>query len=133
MVSQACLLRLRQDGGRIVTVGSVSGRTVTRSTGAHSAAKSGQHALSVSLRMELAPWNIPVSLIEMGNVKTLLWDKAWDSFEQLRESVPEEALALYYPDWPATLDRGRVDVSRHLQHAVSADQVARLIAKVLTA
>ncbi len=132
-VTQACLPQLRQDGGRIINMGSVSGRTVARSTGAYSAAKFALSALSSTLRMELKPWQMPVSLIELGSVQTPLWDKVLDECEGLPGRVSPKKLALYYPDWSHSFGELQADARKHLKVAVSAEKVASVIEKVLSA
>jgi len=54
----------------IVNVGSVSGLTATPFAGAYSASKAALHALSDSLRVELAPLGISVVTIEAGALRT---------------------------------------------------------------
>lgn len=57
-------------GGKIVNIGSVSGILVTPFSGAYCATKSALHAASDALRMELAPFNIQVILIQPGAIES---------------------------------------------------------------
>jgi NAD(P)-dependent dehydrogenase (short-subunit alcohol dehydrogenase family) len=75
-VTQAVLPLLREAHGRIVFVGSISGRLSTPFGGPYAASKFALRALSEALRIELAPSGIPVTLIEPGAVKTPIWQKA---------------------------------------------------------
>lgn len=75
-VVKAALPLVRSTGGRIVTIGSMSGRVAMPFTGPYAASKFALRALSDALRVELAPWGIPVCLIEPGNVATPIWQKA---------------------------------------------------------
>ncbi|MBA3468357.1 MAG: SDR family oxidoreductase [Herpetosiphonaceae bacterium] len=56
--------------GRILNVSSVGGRLVMPYGGAYSASKFAVEALSDALRLELAPWNIQVVVIEPGPIAT---------------------------------------------------------------
>ena len=62
--------------GRIVNIGSVSGRIAYPFLGPYAASKHALEALSDSLRRELLPFGVDVILIEPGSVATPIWDKA---------------------------------------------------------
>ena len=57
-------------GGRVVNVGSVSGRVPAPMLGAYHATKYALEALNDALRMELAAFGIDVALVEPGTIKT---------------------------------------------------------------
>ena len=80
-VTQAFLPLLRRAGGRgrIVNISSVSGRIAMPFAGPYSASKFALEALSDSLRRELAPSGVRVSVIEPGSVRTPIWDKIGES------------------------------------------------------
>jgi NAD(P)-dependent dehydrogenase (short-subunit alcohol dehydrogenase family) len=69
-VTQAMLPLLRIARGRILNIGSAMGRIATPFVGAYSASKYAMRAITQTLRMELRPANVKVSLIEPGRVKT---------------------------------------------------------------
>lgn len=56
--------------GRIVNLGSVSGVLTTPFAGAYCATKSAVHALSDALRLELAPFNIAVIVVQPGGIQS---------------------------------------------------------------
>jgi len=56
--------------GRILNVSSIGGRLVMPYGGVYSASKFAVEALSDALRLELAPWNIQVVVIEPGPIAT---------------------------------------------------------------
>jgi NAD(P)-dependent dehydrogenase (short-subunit alcohol dehydrogenase family) len=62
--------------GRIINVGSVSGRVAFPLLGPYAASKHAVEALSDSLRRELLLYGIDVIVIEPGAVRTPIWDKA---------------------------------------------------------
>ena len=74
-VVQACLKLLPEGRGRIVFVGSSSGRLATPYIGPYSASKFALRALADALRIELGPAGIAVTLVEPGSVKTPIWAK----------------------------------------------------------
>lgn len=70
-LTQALIPTMRnQGGGRIVNVSSLAGRLAFPFGGLYSASKFALESLSDTLRMELEPFNIQVSVIEPGPVST---------------------------------------------------------------
>jgi len=94
-VTQALLPAIRRGRGRIVNVGSVSGRVVTPLIGAYAASKHAVEAMSDALRLELSPWGIEVALIEPGPVQTAIWDKGREALDRAPKVYSPAALALY--------------------------------------
>lgn len=75
-VIQKFIPLVRQAHGRIINIGSISGRISGPFLGPYSATKFAIRAVTDSLRRELNPWKIPVILIEPGRVTTPIWQKA---------------------------------------------------------
>jgi NAD(P)-dependent dehydrogenase (short-subunit alcohol dehydrogenase family) len=96
-VTQAMLPLIRRGSGRIVNIGSIGGRNATGFLGPYAASKHAIEAFTDSLRQELRPWGIWVSVIEPGAVATPIWEKGARTREQLLESMPPAALELYRP------------------------------------
>ncbi len=94
-VAQAFLPLLRAGRGRIVNVGSISGRMVLPLLGAYTASKFALEGLTAALRMELQPWGLHVAMIEVGGVRTPIWQKFQLAADRLREQLPPQAYALY--------------------------------------
>ncbi len=94
-VTQAMLPFLRQTRGRIVFVGSISGRITAPFLGPYSSSKFALRALTDALRLELGSAGIAVSLIEPGSVKTPIWQKGRDSRARLLGRLPPQALERY--------------------------------------
>lgn len=65
----------QQGGGRIVNVSSVVGRVTIPFLGLYSGSKFALEAMSDALRVELAPWNIHVVLVEPGSVRTPFYSR----------------------------------------------------------
>lgn len=72
----------QQGGGRIVNLGSVSGILVTPFSGAYCATKAALHAVSDALRMELAPFNIDVIVIQPGAIESEFGSNAEASLQR---------------------------------------------------
>jgi NAD(P)-dependent dehydrogenase (short-subunit alcohol dehydrogenase family) len=87
---QACLPLLRQGHGRIVNISSMNGTIAMPMIGAYSASKFALEALSDTLRVELRPWNIPVSLIRPGQVGTPIFEKARRELEARSQAIPAD-------------------------------------------
>jgi NAD(P)-dependent dehydrogenase (short-subunit alcohol dehydrogenase family) len=67
---------LKGQPGRIVNIGSVSGRNGSPFLGAYAASKHALEGLSESMRRELMLYNIDVILVAPGPIATPIWDKA---------------------------------------------------------
>jgi NAD(P)-dependent dehydrogenase (short-subunit alcohol dehydrogenase family) len=128
-VTQALLPSLRKARGRIVNISSVSGLISSPFTGAYSASKFALEALTDSLRMELRPWKIHVSLVEPGFVQTPIISKSLAAAEELRAELPAEAFQLYGPSFRAVEDATR----RESAKAVPTDVVVKAVVHALTA
>ncbi|MDQ6601270.1 MAG: SDR family NAD(P)-dependent oxidoreductase [Chloroflexota bacterium] len=85
-VTQAFLGLVRRGKGRIINMGSTSGRSVLPFAGAYGASKHALRALTVALRMELQPWGIPVTSIEPSTVATPIWARSVAASEE-RERI----------------------------------------------
>jgi NAD(P)-dependent dehydrogenase (short-subunit alcohol dehydrogenase family) len=96
-VTQAAIPLLRKAQGRIVNIGSVSGRISTPLLGPYSASKFALDALSDTLRMELQPWHIHVAYVQPGGIATPIWTKALADADRVGQQLPEGAQALYGP------------------------------------
>jgi len=80
-VTRAVIPHMRNRGaGKIVNIGSVSGRVGFPGLGPYSASKFAVEGLSESLRLELLTFGIHVVLLEPGAYRTDIWDKGLSSF-----------------------------------------------------
>lgn len=70
------LMRSGGSGGRIVMVGSVSGRIGFPALGPYCASKHALEGIAETLRFELAPFGIAVSIIDPGSYQTPIWSKS---------------------------------------------------------
>jgi len=91
-VTQAFAPQLREYHGRIVFVGSVSGRVPVPYLGAYSASKFALRAIADAMRIEFAQAGVFVSLIEPSSVKTPIWKKGRDSSDNLIRVLGPQAV-----------------------------------------
>lgn len=94
---QACLPMLRQGGGRIVNISSMNGTIALPMVGSYSASKFALEALSNTLRIELRPWKIPVTVIRPGQVRTAIFEKAREALQERAQQLPAELEPGYGP------------------------------------
>ncbi|HEX6973641.1 MAG TPA: SDR family NAD(P)-dependent oxidoreductase, partial [Vicinamibacterales bacterium] len=119
---------LRRAAGRIVLMGSISGRMSTPFIAPYCASKFALEAIADSLRVELAPWKIHVALIEPGSIATPIWTKSLDAADRLRS----EFRVVEGADYTAALDAMREVAAatgrRGVPAALVADAVMHAIA-----
>jgi NAD(P)-dependent dehydrogenase (short-subunit alcohol dehydrogenase family) len=71
-VTQAFIPLLRRSSGRVVFVGSVAGLIAQPGSAAYSGSKAAIELTADALRLELAPWQISVSVVEPAYVRTAI-------------------------------------------------------------
>jgi NAD(P)-dependent dehydrogenase (short-subunit alcohol dehydrogenase family) len=128
-VTQALLPALRRARGRVVFVGSIAGRSALPFLGAYAASKHALEAIADSLRVELSPWRLQVSIVEPGTIATPIWQTAAATADSILARVPSETLALY---------EGRIAAFRRAATAAGrrgqpAERVAEAVEHALTA
>lgn len=126
---QAFLPLLRKGRGRIVNVGSIGGKMASPFLGAYHISKFGMEALTDSLRLELRPWGIPVSLIEPGGIATQLWDRGRAAADELLARVSPEATEMY----GEAIEAVKAMVETIEKRAGPPESVAKAIQHALTA
>jgi NAD(P)-dependent dehydrogenase (short-subunit alcohol dehydrogenase family) len=127
-VTQAFLPLIRAAKGRIVNMGSIAGRMATPFSGAYGASKFALEAITDALRLELAPWDISVSIIEPGAVATPIWEKGMKSAEAILAAVSPEALMLY----GEAIEAARQTSAHSARNATDPIEVARVVEHALS-
>jgi NAD(P)-dependent dehydrogenase (short-subunit alcohol dehydrogenase family) len=94
-VTRGVLPFIRVACGRVVFIGSIGGKVATMLMGPYGASKFAIEAIGESLRSELYPWGISVSVVEPGAVKTPIWEKGRQEADRLERSLPDEARSRY--------------------------------------
>ena len=120
-VTQALLPALRTARGRVVIVGSIAGRSALPFLGGYAITKFALEAMADSLRLELAPDGIEVSLVEPGTIATPIWTKP----QPLADGVSDR--------YRARIERFRQVAAARSGKAAPADLVARVVEHALTA
>lgn len=128
-VTRELLPTLLETRGRVVTVGSISGRLSAPFLGPYSASKFAVRAWSDALRLELAPHGVPVVLVEPGAVATPIWDKGNDVADRAVEGMTDAQSGRY----AAQFAGARRTASFAERHAVTPDTAAAAVEKALTA
>jgi NAD(P)-dependent dehydrogenase (short-subunit alcohol dehydrogenase family) len=108
-----------------VNVSSMSGFIAMPFMGPYAATKFGLRALSDSLRVELRPWGISVSIVEIGDVNTRLWEKALAVIERSAEKLPQAGWELYGPIVQIR--------ERFRPHGIPPINVAEVVERAITA
>lgn len=128
-IIQTCLPLLRQGQGRVINISSMNGTMALPMVGGYSASKFALEALSDTLRVELRPWQIPVSIIRPGQVRTSIFDKARAALEKHRSEIPEELK----PGYDKMYAQAAKFNERGAKSRTSPEQVAQVVLKALTA
>jgi short-subunit dehydrogenase len=124
-VTRAIIPTMRdQGGGRIINVSSLGGRLAFPFGGLYSASKFALEGLSDAWRMELKPFNINVSVVEPGPVKTNFVQVAQEQVTQ----VIADPLKTPYRAAFQKLEQLDQQISRN---AWTSEQVAVVILKAL--
>lgn len=128
-VTQAFMPLIRQRTGRIVFMGSVSGRLATPFVGAYSASKFALEAVADALRMELRPWGIEVSIVEPGSIATPIWEKGQAAADDLEATIGQQA----HEHYDAAIAAVRKAARETGERGIPADRVAKVVAHALAA
>jgi NAD(P)-dependent dehydrogenase (short-subunit alcohol dehydrogenase family) len=125
-VVQAFMPALRRATGRVVLMGSVGGRSALPFLGAYAMSKFALEAMADSLRLELAPFGMHVSIVEPGTIATAMWTKP----QRAVEDFPPE-LGQRYGERIEKFRR--LAAKRSSEHGVPAVEVAKAVEHALTA
>jgi NAD(P)-dependent dehydrogenase (short-subunit alcohol dehydrogenase family) len=127
-VTQAFLPLLRRAGGRIVMMGSVAGRITMPFAGAQAASKRAVQALAEALRQELAPWRLPVILVEPASIRSGAVDKLALEITSAPRRFGAAGRALYGGAYSQMMARA----VRLAEHGSPPERVAEVIVRAAT-
>ena len=128
-VTQAFMPLLRKATGRIVNMGSISGRIALPFLGPYAASKFALEALTDSMRMELMQWGIHVSIIEPGVIVTPIWEKSRKTVQTIIKGLSREARQKYFP----AINAMGKSVDEAVKRGIPPEQVAKVVIHALTA
>lgn len=95
-LTRACLPLLRDSGGRIINISSISGLVAMPGVAAYAGSKFAVEAITDSLRTELAPFGIRVMAVEPGSIQTEIWTKGAKR-DRKRQTHADPVRELYAP------------------------------------
>ena len=130
-MTKAAFPLIDASGGRFVHIGSIAGRVANPGLGPYAATKHAVAALNWSLRTELAHIGpMTSSVVEPGEVKTEIWNKAEQQLIDRREQLDRAGLTERYL-WLLDMIRGFLDEAE--EKAIQPDEVAKVVERALTA
>ena len=128
-VTRAALPALRSARGRIVNVGSIGAVVSPPFVGPYAASKGAVRALSASLRRELLPLGIHVTLVEPGAIATPIWQKGLDASDDQLARLSPEVRTVY----GHRLEGMKALTEETARGAVSPEEAAKVIVHALLA
>jgi NAD(P)-dependent dehydrogenase (short-subunit alcohol dehydrogenase family) len=128
-VTKAFLPLIRKATGRIVFMGSIGGRMSSPFLAPYNASKFALEAITDSLRVELQPWGIHVSIVEPGSIATPIWDKSLSLADDIEREIPPESTALYKEQ----IDAMRKAAKEIGDAGIPPDEVAKVVEHALSA
>jgi NAD(P)-dependent dehydrogenase (short-subunit alcohol dehydrogenase family) len=128
-VTQAFLPLLRAARGRIVFMSSIGARRGLPYLSAYNASKSAIGAVGESLRQEMRPFGVSVSIIEPGSIATPMWGKGQSEAPDFIASMEPELRALY----EQRLERLQALSAKTESRGQAPDAVAEAVEHALTA
>jgi len=128
-VTQAFMPMLRRSRGRIVNISSISGKMAAPFFFPYNASKFALEALSDSLRAELKPWGINVSIVEPGAIQSAIWDKNRSALDEIFRALPPDGVRFYGQEFAKGLNM----IEGMKRAAVPAKRVAKVVEHALTA
>ncbi|XGV94920.1 MAG: SDR family NAD(P)-dependent oxidoreductase [Leptolyngbya sp. BL-A-14] len=124
-LTQALIPQMRdRGGGRIINVSSIGGRLAFPIGGLYSASKFALESISDTLRMELEPFNIQVSVVEPGPVSTEFISVAG---AEAKQAIPHPEATPYLP----ALKKLEALEQQTSANAWTSEQVAQVIIKAM--
>ncbi|KQL46313.1 short-chain dehydrogenase [Brevibacillus choshinensis] len=121
-VTRAVLPHMREQRcGRIINISSISGRFGFPGLAPYAASKHAVEGFSESLRLELRPFGIYVSLIEPGSYRTSIWQKGLEHTSRSSSSP-----------YAVQMQKLLASVEQIIEHAPEPDEVIATIVHAAT-
>ncbi len=95
--TQAFAPLLRKARGRVVNIGSLAGIIAMPGASSYAASKFAVQAITDSLRLELEPFGILVTVVDPGAIESALWEKGKAQKKAILDAAPQELKELYAP------------------------------------
>lgn len=94
-VTQEFVAMVRAARGRVVFISSIGDRGGLAFLSPYNASKAAISAVADSLRQEMRPFGVEVSIVEPGSIATEIWGKGEAGAGELREAIGPAMLELY--------------------------------------
>ena len=127
-VTKALLPMIRAARGRVVFVGSINGRMSLPFLSPYAASKHAIEAIGDSLRGEMRPFGVEVSIVEPGAIKTPMREKGNAAANKVKAAMSTDQLQLY----GKAIDGFTAAASKGDKQASRPEKVAEIIAHALT-
>lgn len=127
MIQAVAPVMRKQKAGAIVNISSVAGIEPFPTVETYSASKAALESISESLATTLAPWNITVSLVEPGEVRT----QAPANMRHGSRIIPETQCFALYEHRVALFFASRLAVQPNTPNVVEPLEVAQLVDHIL--
>jgi NAD(P)-dependent dehydrogenase (short-subunit alcohol dehydrogenase family) len=124
LIGELTPIMREQGGGRVVSVSSLSRYVGAPFASSYAATKGGMEAMNACARLELAPWNIELSVVVPGFVDTPAFETSREAGKHLRDD----------PDNPYRELMDNLDefAQKQLESAIAPEEVAEVIWKAAT-
>ncbi len=126
-VTRQFLPMLRRAGGRVVNIGSVSGKSAMPFLGPYAASKHALEALTDAMRLEFRPFGLTISIIEPSSVATPIWDKSTAQAEEAARNFAGDCDELYRASLEAVSDLARASAREAIDPAAVVDRVVHAL------
>jgi NAD(P)-dependent dehydrogenase (short-subunit alcohol dehydrogenase family) len=128
-VTQAFLPQIRSAGGRVVLMASIGGRMSLPYLSPYHASKFAIEGIGDSLRQEMRPFGVHVSIIEPGSIATPFWGKGTDQVDQVLETMNPGQRELY----EGSARAAAAAAGKAGERGLAPDRVAKAVEHALTA
>jgi NAD(P)-dependent dehydrogenase (short-subunit alcohol dehydrogenase family) len=128
-VTAGLLPALLDNGGRIVTVGSIGGRMALPFLAPYTSSKFAIRGWMDAIRHELAPHGVHAVLVEPGAIATPFWGKGNDQVDELLADLSEEQRERYAEQ----IRNARKAARLSERHAIPPERCAAVIERAMTA
>lgn len=126
-VTQAFLPLIRRATGTVAFISSIGGKVASPFMSPYNASKFGLEGMADSLRREVRPWGIQVTVIEPGSIATPIWEKGAEIYDGT--DFGREGKRLY----GAQLTAMREAIMETAERGIEPEKAARVIQRALEA
>ena len=127
-VTQAFLPLIRRGRGTVVFMASIGGRIGSPFMSPYNTSKFAVEALGECLRVELAPWEIDVVVVEPGSIDTPIWSKGAETIDEQTEKMSDDARRLYGKQ----LERMEQVLKETASRGIPAENVAEAVHEAIS-